>query len=66
MKQSLSKGSDQGIFTTVDPKVISAVIWNLVMGILKFEGNRMHTGKRERIKASLHAAVNLILNGLNT
>ena len=60
----IDRGNRQGIFKPFDPKVISIVVWNTILSILQFEQNRRFSGGKDRLKPTLEAAINLLLDGL--
>lgn len=60
----IAKGINQGIFKPVDPWQTCIIIWSLIFGIMRFEQNRTYGGKKDHLKATLDAGMNLLVKGL--
>ena len=57
-------GIDSGVFRRIDAKVVAIIFWNMFMGIIQFQENRLDVGKKDYRKSTLEAANELIMAGL--
>jgi AcrR family transcriptional regulator len=64
LEKTVQRGIDQGIFRRVDPKVTSMILWALYMGVYHQQAKRIEGGRSDYRKATLDAALELVLGGL--
>lgn len=60
----ITRGITQGIFKSVNTKVASITVWNIILGILQYEENRIYSGGKDYLKPTLFAGINMLLDGL--
>ena len=63
-EEIIARGIDQKLFSPSDPKLISIIYWNTVMGVLQFQENRLDDKHKDYRKSTLDMAVNIFINGL--
>ena len=61
-----SRGLEQGIFHNVVPQVASIIFWNVLLGVIQFEENRLFTGGRSYLKPTLDTATDILLRGMKS
>jgi len=61
---ALEKGIKQGIFKKMDTTVGAVIIWNMFLGVLQFQENRLEPGKNDYRKSTIDAAVDCLLLGM--
>ena len=66
LEKLLQAGVDHKIFKPLNPKSVSTIIWNMVLGIFQFEQNRIFSGKKSYIKEDLNQALDMILFGIKS
>lgn len=61
---TIEDGIKKGIFRKIDAKVAAVILWNMFMGIVQYQENRLDVGKKDYRKSTLDAAIDWILVGL--
>jgi TetR/AcrR family transcriptional regulator len=64
LEKLIARGIEQKVFKPVNPKPISTIIWNTVLGIMQFEQNRTFSGGKDYLKETLIQAGDMLLFGL--
>jgi len=64
VERVIQGGIDNGVFRRIDAKVGAIIFWNMFMGIIQFQENRLDVGKRDYRKSTLEAANELVMAGL--
>jgi AcrR family transcriptional regulator len=61
---AIRNGIEKGIFRGIEPMVCAIVIWNMFMGINKYQENRLDVGKHDYRRSTLDAGIELLLQGM--
>jgi len=64
LEMAIKDGIEEGIFERIQPKLVAIILWNMYMGIIKYQENRLDVGKKDYRKSTLDAGVDLLLWGL--
>jgi AcrR family transcriptional regulator len=64
VEMTINDGIEKGIFRKIDPMVGAIILWNLYMGIIKYQENRLDVGKKDYRKSTLDAGLDLLLWGM--
>ena len=64
VERVIQGGIDNGVFRRIDAKVGAIIFWNMFMGIIQFQENRLDVGKKDYRKSTLEAANELVMAGL--
>jgi len=64
VERVIQGGIDNGVFRRIDAKVGAIIFWNMFMGIIQFQENRLDAGKKDYRRSTLEAANELIMAGL--
>ncbi|MBI4766782.1 MAG: TetR/AcrR family transcriptional regulator [Deltaproteobacteria bacterium] len=64
LELTLKDGIEKRIFRRIEPMVGAVILWNMFMGIVKYQENRLDVGKKDYRKSTLDAGVDLLLWGL--
>ena len=64
LELALKDGIEKGIFRKIDPIVGAVILWNMFMGIIKYQENRLDVGKKDYRKSTLDAGIDWLLWGL--
>jgi AcrR family transcriptional regulator len=61
---AIRNGIEKGIFRGIEPMVCAIIIWNMIMGINKYQENRLDVGKHDYRRSTLDAGIELLLQGM--
>ena len=61
---AIEKGIKKGIFKEMDPTVGAVIFWNMFLGVLQYQENRLELGKNDYRKSTLEASVDCLLLGM--
>jgi AcrR family transcriptional regulator len=61
---AIQKGIQTGILKPIDPKLGAVLFWNMFLGIIQYQENRLEPGRTDYRKSTLEAGVEYLLNGL--
>lgn len=61
-----SRSLEQGVFHNVVPQVASIIIWNVLLGVIQFEENRLFNGGRSYLKPTMDTATDIFLRGMKS
>jgi len=64
MEMTINDGIKKGIFRKTDPMMGAIIMWNMFMGIIKYQENRLDVGKKDYRKSTLDAGLDLLLWGM--
>jgi AcrR family transcriptional regulator len=64
LELALKDGIEKKIFRKIDAVVGAVIFWNMFMGIIKYQENRLDVGKKDYRKSTLDAGVDWLLWGL--
>lgn len=64
MELAIQAGIEKGIFREIDVTVGAVVFWNMFMGIILYQENRLDVGKKDYRKSTLDAAIDWLIVGL--
>jgi AcrR family transcriptional regulator len=61
---TIRDGIEKGIFRKIDTTVGAVIFWNMFMGIMQNQENRLDVGKKDYRKSTLDTAVDWLIVGL--
>ena len=64
VEKIIARGIEEGIFASTDAWVTSIVFWNIFMGVIQFQENRMDENSRDYRKPILDKALEYFFRGL--
>ena len=60
LEMAIKDGIEEGIFERIQPKLVAIILWNMYMGIIKYQENRLDVGMKDYRKSTLDAGVALL------
>jgi AcrR family transcriptional regulator len=64
LAMTIKDGVDQGRFEKVDPMLTAVLFWNMFMGIVQFQENRLDVGKKDYRKVTVDAGIEFLLRAM--
>ncbi|MEN6317142.1 MAG: TetR/AcrR family transcriptional regulator [Syntrophaceae bacterium] len=64
LAMTITDGVEQGKFASVDPTLTAVLFWNMFMGIVQFQENRLDVGKKDYRKVTVDAGIEFLLRAM--
>jgi AcrR family transcriptional regulator len=64
LAMTIKDGVAQGRFENVDPTLTAVLFWNMFMGIVQFQENRLDVGKKDYRKITLDAGIEFLIKAM--